>query len=54
MIFDLLSHLLMFSTNIFLLYEVSYKGSSWARGNLDAVGLLPMELSFKRRAEKKE
>ena len=41
-VFDFLSHFLIFSTNLFMLYEVSYKGSSWFAANLDAMGLLPI------------
>jgi len=40
-VFDALSHSLIFAANIFMLYEVSYKGSSWFAANLDAMGLLP-------------
>ena len=40
-VFDLVSHSLMFITNVFLLYEFSYKGSSWFAANLDALGILP-------------
>lgn len=47
-VFDLLSHGLMFTMNIFLLYEVSYKGSSWAKINLDSFGLLPSNLGRRR------
>lgn len=42
-VYDVISHLLMFVTNIFLLYEVSYRKSSWFRANLDSLGILPMK-----------
>ena len=40
--FILTSHVLMFSTNIALFFQVTYKGSAYQGANLDALGLLPM------------
>jgi hypothetical protein len=44
-VFSLLTHTLMFSTNMLLLFQVSYKGSSYMSANLDALGVLPMSFS---------
>jgi len=44
-VFSLMTHTLMFSTNILLLFQVSYKGSSYMNANLDALGVLPMSFT---------
>lgn len=51
-VFDVVSHSLMFSTNIFLLYQVSYKGSSWTQANLEATGVLPMNFMSRQKINK--